>query len=127
MEFGQLWVAVDLTLRRADEGGRETAITGEPEESYRPNWSMETPDPHAQSGAPVVVINPAPLSPGDRARAVLLPLYPPHWAGVGPGSRLFMYEGARECGQAEVLDVWTTDSADTDGARRRARSWVADD
>lgn len=78
MEFRHLWVAVNLTLRRTDEGGRASAIIGEPEGSYRPNWSMDSPDPQAQTGAPVFVIHPARVSPGGAARAVLLPLHPPH-------------------------------------------------
>lgn len=124
---GQLWVAVDLTLRRTDEGGRATAIAATTELSYRPNWSIRTSDPRAQSGAPVFVIDPPTVSPGARARAVVVPLDPPHWAGVGPGSRLFLFEGPRDCGRAEVLDVWTTETPITDEARRRARSWVAGD
>ncbi|RHA39000.1 hypothetical protein [Cellulomonas rhizosphaerae] len=125
MEFGQLLVAVDLTLRRTEDGGRASVIVAEREGDFRPNWSIAVPDPDTVGGAPVLVLNPATLAPGESARAVLLPLYPPFWVDVVVGSRLFMYEGARECGTAEVTEMWTTRKSNDQEGRARARSWVA--
>lgn len=127
MEFDQLFVAVNLTLRRTEDGGRESAILGDREGAYRPNWSVAVADAREQSGAPVLVMNPTTVAPGDSARAVLVPLYPPHWTNVEVGTRLFMYEGARDCGEAVVAELWTADEPSSDESRARARSWVASD
>jgi hypothetical protein len=125
MEFGQLWLGVELPLRSTADGGRRTAISTEREGTYRPNWSVAVPDPHAQTGAPVLVANPTWVSPGESANAVLIPLHPPSWAEVAAGDLLYLYEGSRLCGQAEVVEVWTSHGPRAEDARAHARSWVA--
>jgi hypothetical protein len=74
---------------------------------YRPNWGFDGLGlGPAQTGAPVFSWAQEIVHPGDRVRAVMVPMFPELWTGVDLGSRLTMYEGQRLCGRASVL--WRT-------------------
>jgi translation elongation factor EF-Tu-like GTPase len=90
-----------LTLRRTDEGGRKSGIYGD----YRPNWSVGSPDPGQQSGAPVVIDSAERVEPGESAQVRLFPIWAEFWADVNVGTELFAFEGVRLVGRAVVTDV----------------------
>jgi hypothetical protein len=102
-------LGIDLLLTTSEEGGRRTPIgpvrPGEFE--YRPNWGFDALGaPPAQSGAPVFSWEKSIVQPGDRVRAVIVPMFPGTWETVDIGSALTMYEGPQVCGHATV--VWRT-------------------
>jgi hypothetical protein len=121
---GQIMIGVRLLLRRTEDGGRQGPIFDEIAGQYRPNWTRGTPDPRRQAGAPVLAIQPTTVEPGDSADAVLVPFPIPEWDGVAPGERLFMYEGARLCGEAEVTAVWVAEATDREDLVAEAQLWV---
>lgn len=87
-----------FTLLGTDEGGRRAAIFGD----YRPNWSIGTPDPSRQSGAPVAIDSAERIEPGETADVRLFPVWAEFWEGVTVGTRLFAFEGAHLVGSAIV-------------------------
>lgn len=102
-------LGIDLRLTTHEEGGRKGALGPfEPTAyEYRPNWGFEGLDhPREQAGAPVFSWSKGRVEPGDRVRAVIVPMYPAYWTTVDVGSKLTMYEGAHTCGHATV--VWRT-------------------
>lgn len=125
MQFGQLWVAGVLTLRSTQDGGRSGALVADREGSYRPNWSLGVPDPEAQTAAPVFVMNPTTLLPGESGVAVLVPFSPQAWVEVAVGTRLFLYEGPRACGELEVRAVWSVDDPQDEEIRAFAHRWAS--
>jgi hypothetical protein len=127
MERDGLMLGVALHLLRTEDGGRQTAVICEREAAYRPNWSRNTPDPQHQTGAPVLMLRPSIVEPGGSARAVLWPMYEPEWMGVSPGDRLYMFEGTRLCGEADVLAVWPRGESLDGGSRKQVEAWVQGD
>lgn len=102
-------LGIDLRLTTSDEGGRKSGLGPfEPQSfQYRPNWGFDGLDhPREQAGAPVFTWSQSRVEPGDRVRAVIVPMFPASWAKVDVGSQLTMYEGLRACGHATVL--WRT-------------------
>jgi hypothetical protein len=97
-------VGVQLHLRGTHDGGRRTPISAG-RFTYRPNWSRTHPDPTRQSGAPVLCTSQKTVAPGESCRAVIVPVYPPFWNGLEVSDRLYLYEGARQCGEATVLKI----------------------
>lgn len=123
-EARQLMLGVRLVLRRTEDGGRQGPILGDIAGQYRPNWTRGMPDAQRQAGAPVLAIAPTRVEPGDSAYAVLVPFPTPEWEGVAPGERLFMFEGARLCAEADVRAVWRAEATDRDHLVAEARTWV---
>lgn len=104
-------LGIDLRLTTSEEGGRRTPIgpLRPGEFAYRPNWGfVALGSPPAQSGAPVFSWEKPIVQPGDRVRAVIVPMFPAVWDTVDVGSELTMYEGQRVCGHAAV--VWRTNT-----------------
>jgi hypothetical protein len=79
--------------------------------------------PPEQTGAPVLAFSRPEVLPGERALAVIMPVFPaitPRWRReVVPGVILPMYEGSRVCGHGRVIWVGETrlPLADEDEAR----------
>jgi hypothetical protein len=122
-------VGLELTLVPTSEGGRRSAVISGPGKSYRPNWGLPTMVPPDQTGAPVFAMSPAQLSPGERARAVILPPFPeiiPRWRReVVPDVVLPMYEGMRVVGHGRVLWVAETDLVVSAPDEARVIRWLA--
>jgi hypothetical protein len=100
-------LGIDLRLTTREEGGRKSELGPfEPMSfQYRPNWGFQGLDlPREQVGAPVLSWSQDRVEPGDRVRAVIVPMFPASWTTVDAGTKLTMYEGPRVCGHATV--VW---------------------
>ena len=109
------WLAFGLELRLTTtaEGGRKTPLGLVDYEAlqYRPNWGLPGMEHPAQVGAPVLCFGSTPLHPGDRTRAVIIPLVDlslPLWEEVKVGDELRMYEGPKVCGYGLVAWVAKT-------------------
>ena len=104
------WLAIglDLTLAPTAAGGRQTPLLLTEPFRYRPNWGLPGMTDTEQTGAPVLGSSASPLTPGDSARVVVIPLTDAHmteWRLLSRGDQLRMFEGARICGHATVQ--WT--------------------
>jgi hypothetical protein len=117
-------IGIRLHLRATEDGGRMSAVACNREGAYRPNWSRDEVDAQHQTGAPVLLLRPTILNPGSSGLAVIRPLHQPDWSGIGPGDRLFMFEGPRLCGEAEVIEVWSASEPLDDESRHRAEAWI---
>lgn len=61
-----------------------------------------------------------PAAPGDRLRAVIVPMFPdevPGWRDLVAGDPLVMYEGSRVCGRA--MATWAVEIGDAPPPRGR--------
>jgi hypothetical protein len=106
-----LALGLDLQVVATSQGGRAGPIDGAEAFSYRPNWQLPGMTGTEQVGAPVACFSQAGVSPGDRVRAVITPLYLetlPLWRALVPGDELRMFEGHRICGIASLL--WTSET-----------------
>jgi hypothetical protein len=102
-------LGIDLRLTTREEGGRKRGLGPFDPMSfqYRPNWGFQGLElPREQEGAPVFSWSQGRVEPGDRVRAVIVPMFPAIWTTVDAGTKLTMYEGGRVCGHATV--VWRT-------------------
>ena len=126
------WLAlgIELRLRTTPEGGRSRPIGIDPEYprlQYRPNWGLPGMTGAEQVGAPVLCFGHYPVRPGDRTRAVIIPLVDlslEHWRTVAVADELRMFEGPRVCGLATV--EWIAPSTRPVPAEdaRRFCAWV---
>ena len=92
------WLAIglDLTLVPTAEGGRSAPVRFDTPLGYRPNWGLPGMTGTGQTGAPVLCCSATVLTPGDNARAVIIPLADAHlveWRLLGQGDKLRMFEG----------------------------------
>ena len=65
---------------------------------YRPNWGLPGMTGIDQTGAPILCCSGSRLSPGNSARAVVIPLTDAHmveWRLLDQGDQLRMFEGPR--------------------------------
>ncbi len=99
-------LGIDLRLTTREEGGRKSELRPfSMSFQYRPNWGFQGLDlPREQVGSPVLSWSQDRVEPGDRVRAVIVPMFPASWTTVDVGTKLTMYEGPRVCGHATV--VW---------------------
>ncbi len=100
-------LGIELAFVKTEDGGRTNPIGGDiyTPLGYRPNWGLPGMTPPEQTGGPVLCFGRYPVHPGDRVRAVIIPMFPdrvPTWAAVAVGDVLPMYEGARVCGRGTV-------------------------
>ncbi|TCP56829.1 hypothetical protein EV191_101776 [Tamaricihabitans halophyticus] len=109
-----LAAGMELTLVPTDRGGRHDPVVTVPGKawSYRPNWRLPGMTGTEQAGAPVLAFSRPVVHPGERALAVIIPIFPaliPRWRrDVVGGVVLPMYEGPRVCGHGRVLWVAET-------------------
>jgi hypothetical protein len=97
---------VRVRMLSEGEGGRSTPISGKSE--YRVNWSVGSPDPDRQAGAPMLIDGDE-LKPGAEATASLLMLFPVAWPDVAPGTRLTAFEGRKAVAEAVVTETLAPD------------------
>jgi hypothetical protein len=102
-------IGIDLDLVTSEDGGRQTPLLGgyakENRFTYRPNWGLPGWADGDQTAGPVLGFSSTNVHPGDRTRAILVPLFidhAPQWLDVRPDDVLRMYEGARVCGYGHV-------------------------
>ena len=84
--------------------------------------------PPEQVGAPVLCFGRMPVYPGDRVRAVLVPLVAPTlnaWSAVRLGDELVLHEGLRECGRASVEWIRSTEVPLPEADADRFCSWAS--
>ena len=95
------YVEAELTLRRTEDGGRQTPIrTG-----YRPNWWLPGEAGHVWAGGSVELMDADELRPGRTATIRIFPFAPEVWEAVQVGSPLEMCEGPVLIGKATVTRV----------------------
>jgi len=104
-----LAIGIDLGFVPTAEGGRQTPLLGgyakEYRFNYRPNWGLPGWPEGDQTAGPVLGFSRTNIRPGERTRAILVPLFPervPAWLDVQPNDELRMYEGSRICGRGLV-------------------------
>lgn len=127
-----LAIGLDLVLVPTGDGGRQTSLRSATDQlwSYRPNWQLPSMLQSEQTGAPVWRFSVPVLAPGERARAVIVPLFPdvlPRWrAEIVPGVRLPMFEGPRDCGHGTVR--WMVETCVPLGEQDQGRfeRWLLD-
>lgn len=105
----RLALGIELAFCTTAEGGRHKPLAevGYSAFQYRPNWRLPGMEHQGQFGAPVFCFGSAPVTPGDRTRAVIVPsaeVSLPLWHSVEPEEQIEMCEGPRVCGVASV--VW---------------------
>jgi hypothetical protein len=64
------------------------------------------------------------VAPGEGCHAVLIPLHQPAWMDLKIGDQVYLYEGPRLCGQAEVLIVVETPLPLSTDAERVWAAWA---
>lgn len=95
------FIQADVTLRRAEDGGRRAAIrTG-----YRPNWWLPAEAGHIWAGGTVELVHGTELAPGEVGAVRIYPFLTDEWAGVAVGSSLELCEGPLLVGKATVTRV----------------------
>jgi hypothetical protein len=123
------WLALGLDLRLTStaDGGRRRplGVDGYRRFEYRADWHLPAMEPDTQAGAPVVCFGRTPIGPGERTRAVIVPLLVDVWRQVQPGDELQMCEGRRVCGHATVVWVAPTTLPLSDVDEQRFRRWAA--
>jgi hypothetical protein len=85
--------------------------------------------PPEQTGAPVLAFDQERVRPGDTARVVIVPPFPPivaAWSRVQVGDDLPMYEGAKVCGYGRVLWRRQTTLPVPAEDEARYRRWLAE-
>jgi hypothetical protein len=101
---GKQWLAIGLDLTLAPiAGSRHTPLLLTEPLRYHANWGLPGMAGTDQTGAPLLCSRK--LAPGDRARAVIIPLTDAHmseWRLLDQGDRLRLFEGPRVCGHAVV-------------------------
>ncbi|MFE0508425.1 hypothetical protein [Streptomyces sp. NPDC058964] len=104
VEHGTIRAA--LTLLGADEGGRQSAFSGDGR--LRPLWDIgnRTADGQRDLNIARLWAEFAPrLGPGETARVRLAPLQPEQWRHLGPGDVITMHEAQPVVGIAEIVEV----------------------
>lgn len=98
-------IGVDLDLVPSSEAGRQTPLLGgyavKARFTYRPNWGLPGWADGDQTAGPVLGFSDMNVRPGERVRAIVVPLFidhVPEWLDVQLGALLRMYEGSRVCG-----------------------------
>ena len=101
----QGYIEARLTLRRAEDGGRQRAIkTG-----YCPNWWIPGRTDRVLASACVELVGDEELGPGTRGLIRIYPFAPELWRDVAVGSHLEISEGLRRTvGEATVTRVVET-------------------
>jgi hypothetical protein len=124
-------IGIDLDLVPTVEGGRQTPLLGGHAEenrfAYRPNWGLPGWADGEQTAGPVLGFSRTNIEPGERTRAILVPLFPEHapgWLDVEPNDVLRMYEGPRICGQGVVRWVEPATWPMPDGEQDRLIRWL---
>jgi len=126
-------IGVDLDLTPTAEGGRQTALLGgyaqENRFVYRPNWGLPGWADGEQTAGPVLGFSRANIQPGERTRAILVPLFPEHapgWLDVRANDELRMYEGSRICGRGIVRWIEPATWPMPDCERDRLIGWLSE-
>ncbi|MFC9616646.1 hypothetical protein [Streptomyces sp. NPDC056938] len=99
-------IRVTLTLLGADEGGRQSAFSGDGR--LRPLWDIgnRTADGQQDLNIARLWVEFAPqLGPGETADGRLAPLQPEQWQHLKPGDVITMHEAQPAAGIAEVIEV----------------------
>ncbi|WTF97926.1 hypothetical protein OHA19_00880 [Streptomyces sp. NBC_00012] len=95
-----------LSLLRAEEGGRQTAFSGQGQ--LRPLWDIGNRAPCGEQAANIarLWVEGAPgLAPGESATVRLAPLCPEQWHHLQPGDVITMHEGMPAVGTATIIEV----------------------
>lgn len=99
-------IRATLTLRGADEGGRESSFAGDGR--LRPLWDIgnRTADGQRDLNIAGLWVDSAPrLGPGETAAVRLAPLRSERWRHVKAGDVITMHEVRAAVGTAEVIEV----------------------
>ncbi|WP_367132664.1 MULTISPECIES: hypothetical protein [Streptomyces] len=99
-------VRATLTLLGADEGGRQSAFSGDGR--LRPLWVFGNRAADGQRGLHIArlwVEFASHLGPGETADVRLAPLQPEHWQHLKPGDVITMHEAQPAVGIAEIIEV----------------------
>ncbi|MFB7168680.1 hypothetical protein [Streptomyces sp. NPDC056242] len=99
-------IRATLTLVGTDEGGRQSAFSGDGR--LRPLWDIgnRTADGQQDLNIARLWVEFAPqLGPGETADIRLAPLQPGQWQHVKPGDVITMHEGEPVAGIAEIIEV----------------------
>ncbi|MGW8327454.1 hypothetical protein ACWGLE_06055 [Streptomyces sp. NPDC055897] len=99
-------IRATLTLLRADEGGRQSAFSGDGQ--LRPLWDIGQRTADGQQDLNIarlwVEFEPQ-LGPGETADVRLAPLQPEQWQHLKPGDVITMHEAQPAAGIAEIIEV----------------------
>ncbi|WP_342778264.1 hypothetical protein [Streptomyces botrytidirepellens] len=104
VEHGTIRAA--LTLLGADEGGRQSAFSGDGQ--LRPLWDIGHRTATGQQDLNIarIWVEFAPqLGPGETADVRLAPLQPEKWQHLKPGDVITMHEAQPAAGIAEIIEV----------------------
>lgn len=99
-------VRATLALLRADEGGRQSAFSGDGR--LRPLWDIGNRAADGQRNLAIarLWVEFAPrLGPGETADVRLAPLRPEQWRQLRPGDVITMHEAQPVAGTATVIEV----------------------
>jgi hypothetical protein len=99
-------IRATLTLLGAEEGGRQSAFSGDGR--LRPLWDIGHRTAAGQQDldiARVWVEFASALGPGETAGVRLAPLQPEQWRHLKPGDVVTMHEGRPATGRAEIIEV----------------------
>ncbi|MEV7975009.1 hypothetical protein [Streptomyces sp. NPDC086519] len=99
-------IRATLTLLRADEGGRQSAFSGDG--VLRPLWDIGHRTAAGQQDLNIALlwVEFAPrLGPGETADVRLAPLQPEQWRHLQPGDVITMHEAQPVAGIAEIIEV----------------------
>ncbi|MFE6052488.1 hypothetical protein ACFQ6N_17175 [Kitasatospora sp. NPDC056446] len=105
-EVGHGTVRATLTLLGADEGGRDSAFSGDGR--LRPLWDIGNSTAEGQRVLDIarLWVEFAPqLGPGETADVRLAPLRPERWRHLKPGDVIAMHEARPLVGIAEIIEV----------------------
>nr|WP_138968353.1 hypothetical protein [Streptomyces sp. YIM 121038] len=99
-------IRATLTLLGADEGGRQSAFSGDGQ--LRPLWDIGHRTADGQQDLNIarlwVEFEPQ-LGPGETADVRLAPLQPEQWQHLKPGDVITMHEARPAAGIAEIIEV----------------------
>ena len=96
------FLRADFRLLAPAEGGREGPLV---EGDYRPNWSVNSPDPQNIGGAPLTTENGQGIELGETVAVRLFPLWREFFEDVAVGTELFAFEGVKLVGKAVVTEI----------------------
>ncbi|MFB7449842.1 hypothetical protein [Streptomyces sp. NPDC056194] len=99
-------IRATLTLLGADEGGRQSAFSGDGR--LRPLWGIGRRTAAGQQDLNIAMlwVEFAPqLGPGETADVRLAPLQPEQWQHLKPGDVITMHEAQPAAGIAEIIEV----------------------
>ncbi|WP_329404358.1 hypothetical protein [Streptomyces melanogenes] len=99
-------IRVTLTLLGADEGGRQSAFSGDGR--LRPLWDIGNRTADGQQDLNIAwlwVEFALQLGPGETADVRLAPLRPEQWQHLKPGDVITMHEAQPAAGIAEIIEV----------------------